>query len=174
MVQEFLQRELALNKVKTVGIIDLHTGLGKSGDDILIFHTPATEEDGISVLKESTNDQINRLTTQSGTQNADGSGGYEHVVGCIPEGMAKLFPKATKILPITQEFGTVPSILVFQALRRELAMFTHDPMHRMASAQAVRDVFYLRQNRYWKYRVVTQGQALYEEVLKYIIAYDAA
>ncbi len=86
-------------------------------------------------------------------------------MGGVPEGVASLFPNA-KVFAMTQEFGTLPSVLVFQALRAENAMYHFDPANRLEFAQQVRNVFYLHSNRRWKRVLIQRGDQVFDQMLR--------
>lgn len=165
LLRQFVRDHVNLDKVKNFVVIDVHTGLGPPGFDSIIMDHDLREK-MVSIL--GGDDETKQHVVGFGGSSGAGSG-YDDVVGDTKHGFDDLFsPEQTSLLPVTQEFGTVPGILVFKALREENADFHYAPWNRIASAEKVRDVFYLRNSVKWKRDVIVRGTNLFWALFKYL------
>eukprot|EP00551_Chaetoceros_affinis_P008625 CAMPEP_0203683332 /NCGR_PEP_ID=MMETSP0090-20130426/47468_1 /ASSEMBLY_ACC=CAM_ASM_001088 /TAXON_ID=426623 /ORGANISM="Chaetoceros affinis, Strain CCMP159" /LENGTH=430 /DNA_ID=CAMNT_0050552475 /DNA_START=430 /DNA_END=1719 /DNA_ORIENTATION=- len=167
LLKDFLLTHLDTEKLEVVGILDVHSGLGKSGFDTIglvgvrpeeaseIFgnsedhlHFADYPEDHEASGEESSSDH----DSDSDNDNDSALSGYDKVAGFVREGLKKqVFSSNTKVYPVTQEFGTLPGILVFKAMRAENAMYQYDPKNRHPKySHALRDAFYFDKNPEWK------------------------
>jgi hypothetical protein len=92
--------------------------------------------------------------------------GYDDVLGFLGDGLTEhVFPQKAKVYSIVQEFGTLPGLLVFKALRAENAMFQYDPSNRSPKyAQDLCDAFYFRNNPEWKDKVILRGRTVFHQL----------
>jgi hypothetical protein len=168
LLRNFLSSEFDVNKVDTVGLIDLHTGLGPSGFDTIVLHDIDNDE-GKKIFGGSNNefvDRISKLHSVAPKHDADKAmSGYGKVIGSMLDGLPKdVFPSNAKMYPVTQEFGTVPGVLVFKAIRAENTMYQYDSEHRLKYAEDLRDVFYLKKNPVWKTKVIIRGEMVFNQL----------
>lgn len=183
-VRDFMTRHFGHVPADQVGWIDVHTGLGPSGVDVLMgngadredlgSHFPAIpgEFDGFQALNTgNTIDDVIRLRCEgSGPQvNASGrvtqSSGYEFTVGCLgcDEWLTQFFkPNSGKVTAVTQEFGTVPGIAVARALIFENIGFQYDRAQHEYWRAMTRDAFYVRRPE-WKAKVLTRGHDVFSK-----------
>eukprot|EP00551_Chaetoceros_affinis_P009770 CAMPEP_0203683600 /NCGR_PEP_ID=MMETSP0090-20130426/47606_1 /ASSEMBLY_ACC=CAM_ASM_001088 /TAXON_ID=426623 /ORGANISM="Chaetoceros affinis, Strain CCMP159" /LENGTH=333 /DNA_ID=CAMNT_0050552751 /DNA_START=381 /DNA_END=1379 /DNA_ORIENTATION=- len=147
LLKDFLLTHLDMEDIKTVGILDVHSGLGKSGFDTIGL-TGVGLEEASQIFGGSDHLFIPE------DQDIDDSGalsGYDKVTGTVPEGLAEhFFSSNAKIYPVTQEFGTLPGVLVFKAMRAENTVYQYDPKNRHPKySHALRDAFYFDKNPEW-------------------------
>jgi hypothetical protein len=156
LVKQFLLNRFDTAKVSHVSIIDVHTGLGPKGfDTILLFQSSLSRE----VFGK---EQHHVVESNHAEQSA--LSGYDDVAGTVPESYQTLFPNATTTCFLTQEFGTVPGVVVLKALRAELAAHLHDPSQLSKAREKVRDVFYLKDDADWKDNVIRRGLFVLQQI----------
>jgi hypothetical protein len=154
LIKEFIENHFDITAIKSIAVIDVHTGLGPKGFDTIQLHQ--------NTLNRSVfGDQKHIVEKDLGTS---ALGGYEDVAGGITDALISLFPNAKQTCVATQEFGTVPGISVVKALRAELAAYRHDKENWLKYAKDVRDVFYLDNDTFWKDKVVERGTFLLQQV----------
>eukprot|EP00755_Sulcionema_specki_P014771 Sspe_Gene.57610::Locus_31601_Transcript_3_3_Confidence_0.667_Length_1480::g.57610::m.57610 len=119
-VRDFIQKHQLDKTVENLVLIDLHTGLGPMGLDTLL-----TNNKHDAVRKTFCNEKTFRyakkapLVDKDMGSDADAVGvseGYELTKGTISENYPKLFPARKHTVSITQEFGTLPGVLVMRAM----------------------------------------------------------
>lgn len=159
ILENFLKVEMNLNEIRQFCVIDVHTGLGPAGYDSLQLSGPSDGKLGMQVFKDKEDQE--RLHTG---RNAGAFTGYEHASGYITTGVAALLPENTTGLYVTQEFGTVNSILVLKATIEENMIYHHFPFLRLSYAEKLRDVFYLHQSVFWKQCVITRGLEVFDQL----------
>ena len=130
ILKEFLQNQFDMSGVEVFGLIDIHTGLGPSGFDTIVLHSNMSKKEGEEIFGGPDNeflDHLSHLKSDGSPNEADKAmSGYANVTGFVSDGVpAHSCPSNTKILSITHEFGTVPGLLVFKALRAEKAMYQY-------------------------------------------------
>ena len=137
-----------LSAAKEVVAIDIHSGLGKSGEDTLLIDANRTDPLYVS-LHEAFGDRV-------APWDADTSIAYE-IHGGHPAAVCRLLEKS-KVEFITQEFGTIPSLKVLFALRQENRWHHWGEGHiHHGSKQGLLDAF--RPNtEAWKKSVLKRGQ----------------
>lgn len=172
LLKTFLLDQFNMPNMKAIGLIDVHSGLGSSGFDSILLHSNDLEE-GKQIFGGNDNEFDNHLSEDFGhVYNRRGNkadhamSGYDHAVGFVPKGMAdQLFPSSSKMFLITQEFGTIPGVLVFKAMRAENFMYHYDPTYRMPKhGDELQHAFYLKYNPVWKDNVVTRGEVVYNQL----------
>lgn len=154
LVKKFLQTQLSLSDVQQLAILDIHTGLGPSGQDSLLVD----ETTELNVKRVFAPLDPSRIVIPGDIDASDAFRGYQNVTGSVGRGLLSLFPSCSENLVMSSEFGTVPAIFVFKALREENAAYHHAPQHRIIPAQNVRDVFYRHQDSTWKQSIISRGR----------------
>mmetsp|Transcript_2394 Transcript_2394/g.6658 ORF Transcript_2394/g.6658 Transcript_2394/m.6658 type:complete len:209 (+) Transcript_2394:3-629(+) len=142
-----------------VAWVDVHTGLGPSGVDVLLCRSQdksltAGSFPGVGV-------QCFDDPTASGSQAA----GYELTRGTMEslyEGVFRKRGMGVGALILTQEFGTVPGIFVARALILENRGYHFDSARHERWRQYTRDAFYVR-TPCWKRAVLGRGAAVFEQ-----------
>lgn len=130
-------------------LLDVHTGLGPPGVDTLM------------VLGESSLDGVRHVFGEPdgflyGETTSGAASGYDATIGDVPRGYADRLGW-TNAQGLTQEFGTVPGLLVARALVRENAAWHHgDDAEKRAAARDVRNAFYVP-TAAWQNSVVERG-----------------
>jgi hypothetical protein len=187
LLKQFLLDELDIQRMEVIGLIDVHTGLGPSGFDSISLQTKGEVrlDEAETIFGgtdnkykihlsgfESTSTSADDLYTDTV---ADASfSGYDKAVGFLGTGlMEQVFPSKARVIPIFQEFGTIPGILVFKALRAENAMYHYDPANRRPKyAQDVCDAFYLKDNPSWKDKVASRGQEVFNQLYSHLVTLE--
>ncbi|GLD99935.1 hypothetical protein PINS_up008663 [Pythium insidiosum] len=163
IVEECLETHIDFSKVRRLAVIDVHTGLGKSGDDTLMLTKlnnrtaaneifPAEMASGKAVPMNDASNPVVR--------------GYDAVGGYVADGIASLGPSEARhsTIAMAQEFGTVPGIFVLKAVSEENAHFHQAPTRRLPFAEKLRDVFYVHRSVSWKTTVLARGVAVFERL----------
>ena len=151
-----------------VAHVDVHTGLGKSGKDTLMF------EDDEKYHSHSLEDQEQQkkafptaysIITPNSKDKAAMSG-YDLTRGMFT-GLVQYKATHSRCLAMTQEFGTIPGILVGRALILENAITQHgDGTQKERGRQLLQQAFY-PQSTEWRSLVVQRGVALIYELVEY-------
>lgn len=133
--------------------IDVHSGLGRYGEDTLLIEaSPGTP-------------LYDRLEAIFGPRVApwDAERGESYSIrGGYPAALPRLLPDA-RVDFVTQEFGTYPPIRVVHALREENRLTWHgDPSVDHPARQALRDTF-SPPDEGWRQGVLRRGQELLEQ-----------
>ncbi len=185
LLKEFLLTHLDTKNLDAVGILDVHSGLGKSGFDTIGLSGVGHEKEeasqifGLSEpghfhLPEKNHDNDTDTNTDADSDadsDADNAlSGYDKVTGLLPEGLTEqVFPSSKKVYSVVQEFGTLPGMLVFKAMRAENAMYHYDGKNRHPKySQALRDAFYFDKNPEWKNKVITRGQEVFNQLYSHL------
>ena len=155
--QKYLQwLETALGHVESVCAIDVHTGLGKSGEDTLLID--AGKDDPVyQKLHSLFGDRI-------APWDADQSIAYQ-INGGHPAAVCRQLGHA-KVDFITQEFGTIAGLKVLYALRQENRWHQWGDGHlKHSSKQGLLDAFGPGTDR-WRVAVLHRGIELLQQVQK--------
>lgn len=170
-------RELPASEVTW---IDVHTGLGPCGVDVLLgshqdedemhrlFPKIAREFDGFQDGFGSSNDEkIGMRCRGEAEQTTSGpvnqSAGYEFSVGVLgtDEWISSFFkPDSGRALVLTQEFGTRSNLSVARALLLENVGYHYDRDNHEYWRSFTRDAFYVR-TADWKARVLKRGESVF-------------
>lgn len=146
---DFLETRLSQNQ--TLTMIHVHTGLGPSGEDTLL----GLHESGIpphELAATFTGSHIPRLVQAAD----DVAAGYDLVLGTA-EGFFAPFRKKDSDWILTQEFGTIPSILVGVSLILENMAHHFLPEKDAAEwTQLTKSAFYKRTPT-WRRQVLLRG-----------------
>lgn len=161
LLKKFLQERLDLEALKTIGTIDIHTGLGAPGVDTLILKQ-GTPRDVVQSVYPNGNVEV------SGEEGSDAASGYGGAAGFLCTGMAWFIPSQVQQICATQEFGTAPGPLVLHALLNENAMYHFAPSRRLPYAEKLRDVFYLHRSFQWKRDVLARGLEVFDQLVAYV------
>ena len=147
--------------------IDVHTGLGKHGSDALLMGS-ATSLSSSDVLKafpgSSTPDGNDKDASDVGQ-------GYERVQGFMNDYLARVLLQSDSgrqdnIVVMAQEFGTISTLLVAQALVLENAAWQASSSLLLEHQEyLLRDAFY-PQSRVWRKQVLERGTVLFEQALQ--------
>ena len=156
LVKDFIQTHFDTNGITHAGLIDVHTGLGPKGFDTILLEQ-------FTLPKPLVGKEQSRIVDHETLGNS-ALGGYDEVIGLVPEAYAALFPNAISKAFLTQEFGTVPGILVLKALRDERASYLFDKSRLKQDGEKVRDVFYLQNDGEWKNQVINRGLLVLNQV----------
>lgn len=176
VLRDFMRKRFGDVKASEVGWVDVHTGLGAKGVDVLmgdaadnqdlsgVFPAIPGEFDGFQTLSQQTTDQLieARCTSRPEVQNSrrgSQSSGYEFTVGPLgrSEWISTFFkPQTGESIVVTQEFGTLPGIAVARALMFENTGFHYDRQNHHRWRAFTRDAFYVR-TADWKTKVLRRG-----------------
>jgi hypothetical protein len=144
--------------VGTVVTIDVHSGLGASGEDSLMVDDGELATKAHGLLGDC--EDAKRVTFPEA---GGASEGYDAMVGGI--NVPRAFPQADG-LHITQEFGTLAGFRVAWALIFENAAFWGVPRSSYTyefAAQKLQDAFYVNTLE-WKTSVLRRGVTLFDRV----------
>ena len=146
--------------------VDVHTGLGPFGMDTLASEKDMSPEEMSKWFPTA----YRRLTPDS--KNVGALDGYELVKGMLPTLVYETTKKTA--LAITQEFGTLPGVLVARSLILEnmIHQFGDDDGRRTLGRPWLQAAFY-PQSSSWRSSIVQRGVALALQSLDYIAAEDA-
>ena len=147
----------SLRHVESVCAIDIHTGLGKSGEDTLLVD--ARKDDPVyQNLVQVFGDRV-------APWDAKQSVAYQ-INGGHPAAVCRQLSHANVDF-ITQEFGTIAGLKVLYALRQENRWHQWGDAHlEHSSKQGLLDAFGPSESR-WRTSVLSRGIALLEQAQKY-------
>lgn len=147
-----------LSKSKRVVVVDVHTGLGAFGDYEIILNDPVDSE----VFQRAIGIWGNRVKS---TMRDSAS---PHVTGALKRGITDNL--GVQVTTVSLEFGTLPSIQVFKALRAENWLHHHgdenDPKAEAIKESLLR-AFYPNSVE-WKASVWNQGRDVIESTLSWL------
>ena len=150
LYQDFLIRRMS--SVERVFGIDVHTGLGRYGEDTVLV-----SESEYNRLHPLLGDRVQAFSNEAGNVAYKIRGGLHEIVPQLSS--------TVKADVVGQEFGTYGQIRVLNALRKE--NFSHH--HRAMSVDdplklKLRDAFYPDEPR-WREKVLRRGEELFRQVL---------
>ena len=157
MLYKWLETSQVLKKGNdVVTVIDVHTGLGRKGEDTLLF-TDTAQQDKICHWFPGSE----CVSEQAGSV----SSGYEGVRGFVIDHLMEQTTTAANALPhaaVAQEFGTLPAVLVGNALVVENA-------GRQSGLEwgnwTTRRVFYPADAE-WRSKVISNGLRLLRQAME--------
>jgi hypothetical protein len=160
MKQKNGQREEDLTSRKDVVTwIDLHTGLGANGVDTLLSFFVAEQMDNEKKEVDHWFPGAHHPLTSSSA--ASVAKGYEQVKGTIGDYFRPLFAPDQHAFIVTQEFGTIPAVLVGRALVLENAAFHHLPADEALEwAKRTTKLAFYPQSSAWREKVLIRGTRL--------------
>lgn len=163
---EFLETNIQ-DSTGTVTWIDVHTGLGPSGVDSILFDNlfgeDSNEKQQTYVEKEMKRWFPDALPPHLSDVARDAGKGYDKVKGNTPTFFARLFNQQDdqKYLAMIQEFGTVPGFLVAHSLIMENRAFQHLPAEQALewARQTTKRTFYIQTPK-WRQQILERGVQL--------------
>jgi len=169
LLNRFLHHNFGHVPAEEVAWLDVHTGLGPKGVDVLL----CTSDDKNAIIQGFPGVDVQ---CSSDVKNADKSqaAGYELTRGFLKGGKGAFYQRpfdSTKgqALIATQEFGTVPGIMVARAMVLENKSFVCDFSNHEYWRQFTRDAFYVREPM-WKASVMSRGQKVFAQLSELIHA----
>ena len=136
--------------------IDVHTGLGRSGQESLFLRSADYRTD---VLKSRLGRDLISDAADSGV-GYDMQGGYANCFDVLP--------KEAEMYVVTQEFGTYTSVRVLHALREENRWYHYgDGTTLHPVKRRLKEVF-TPESHEWRESVISKGVSLARAVSKYI------
>ncbi|GLD99934.1 hypothetical protein PINS_up008662 [Pythium insidiosum] len=167
LLEEFLQRNIDFQSLERFAVVDVHTGLGKSGEETLFLTGKGSSEVMSRVFAHEIKENVANSIANS--TNAVTSG-YDAVAGVVCDGIAQLVPvnRRRHVVSVAQEFGTVPPPFVLKAMVEENAMYHQAPTRRLPYAERARDVFYVHRSVSWKQSVLDRGVALIHKIVTHL------
>jgi hypothetical protein len=148
-----------LTNCSRVTVVDLHTGLGSYGKGEVVVD--AAEDDPVFGRSVSTWGVERVKSTISGASVSS------LLVGTINQAFVDMLP-TSEVTAVGLEFGTLPTMTVFNALRAENWLHHHGDLgsrHADEIKEALLRAFY-PDNDAWKERVMEQGRDVVERVLR--------
>jgi len=158
LLLDWLKRNLG--GAKQIGAIDVHSGLGKYGDDsLLVSHGPQTEP--FKMLQDRLG---NRVTPH------DPSGVAYRVRGLFVEALEREIPHADWTCMV-QEFGTFHVLRVLKALREE-NRWHHYGKNEQIDHPAKQHLLhaFCPEDDGWRREILTRGRELVDEVAAMVFA----
>jgi len=155
--------------------VDVHTGLGPSGVDTLLLDPKSDYEKEEKWFPDAPMQGFDSSSSSSNS-NSDVSEGYELTRGLVNQFYEKLSTTESEhtssslpnnTLPpliLTQEFGTVPGVLVARAMILENMAFHYAPQDQPRWAEYTRDAFYVRTED-WRRSVLTRGLIVFDQAI---------
>ena len=157
-------------KKSKLTVIDCHTGIGPKGIDLLLSSTNQSIEKAAKTKNFPTEYFEDKRRLQSKEKGEEIKEMYKFQVGGVRDGIIELFQNEcdnVDQIALTQEFGTVPGLLVLHALIMENAIYNLHLMDERGQKvlafrqEGLKNVFYLHQDVRWKYDVAKRGVALF-------------
>lgn len=186
-LRDFIVHRFGEVKAEDVTWIDVHTGLGPCGVDVLLgggrneaemqaLFAPIPGHFGgfQSGIDEAPTDEMvaARCAPSAGTSGGAGASneitqaaGYQFTVGGLiqQQWLNRLFkPNSGRALAFAQEFGTVSFVSLVRALILENAGYHHDRLNHVRWRALTRDAFYVRTHD-WKRRILTRGFDVFQK-----------
>jgi hypothetical protein len=155
LLWDFLER-FDGGSYKGVTWVDVHTGLGRSGGDTLL--TSAGWEE-----MERRYPGAGAVQDESAGE-GDVGGGYELTRGFCRELMQHRFAPEARLQHFSQEFGTLPGVLVARAMVLENQAWNYAQREQAYWASFTRDAFYVRTPA-WKESIVRRGVLVAEQAM---------
>ena len=176
LLQEFLVKEGFTTNAGMLTWIDVHTGLGPSGIDTLLAHGTGKRDgakgDGAGDYFYGSPRPVQYHFGQGGESDGMGGGdvtsGYDLSRGIMNEYYAKLFQKSSPgvhPLIVTQEFGTVPGILVARGMILENMAYNYAREFQPYWSQFSRDAFYIRTDA-WRRSILSRGLIVLRQAIE--------
>lgn len=170
-----MEEKLQMRGAKQVSLLDLHTGLGVEGTDTLalLAREAGSFSDTLEKIHPSEIDGSfkagNKVLGASSTKGGDAMDGYDLTMGTVDnfckEWIHKKYMVPGSPLPlcITQEFGTVPAIMVGKATVDENFAANHgSTIDKTIYGKRMRDVFFIKK-RSWMRSIAHRGLTVFLE-----------
>lgn len=170
LLRDFLREGGFFDIEGTVTWIDVHTGLGPRGLDTLMAHS--TEEDPAVHFRDAPLPILSGLNKNTDKGTVDAGSGYDLSKGVTEDLYSELFTASRtraraaaasddeggkEPMVVTQEFGTVNSVMVARALILENMAFHYaTPAEHSRWAELTRDAFYVRSDD-WRRSILARG-----------------
>ncbi len=148
-----------------VVVVDVHTGLGAFGDYEIILHDSVDSEFyrwAIDIWGET------RVKSTLSSGNGRGRSASAHITGTIKLGFTQL--PNVRTLAVGLEFGTLPPMRVFKALRAENVLHHHgnaSDSHVAAIKESLLRAFY-PDSPEWKASIWNRGRDVIESALNWL------
>ena len=154
-----------IRKVKKCVWIDLHTGLGESGEDCLLVDLDVQSKKYVHLRNQKFGNRIMSLDPKQGIA-------YK-IRGGMQKGIELLFPNINWT-SITQEFGTIKGYKVTKALRDEnswthFGKYNNDSVLNHWSKNDLLEAF-RPSNKIWEKKIVDRGITLFNESFQYLVS----
>ncbi|KDO30296.1 hypothetical protein SPRG_22156 [Saprolegnia parasitica CBS 223.65] len=160
LLRTFVAAHIDLEAITHAVLLDVHTGLGPCGADTLAV--------GSRVLKDVPSVTTTLFPDYVAPDGNAAFSGYDAMSGTAVAGYETWFPPTARTVTVMQEMGTVQSLAVLAALRAENAATQHDAANRKVAAEALRDVFYLRDDPQWKHDVAHRGLTVLHQAIAHV------
>ncbi|CAE7563089.1 unnamed protein product [Symbiodinium pilosum] len=184
LLRDFFKEQLGKVPAQEIAWVDVHTGLGPPGVDVLlgsgldkqqmeaIFPKVEGEFDGCQCEAFGVRGVDRRcgqgeLEVNNAKFSSSQSAGYEYTVGALSgDWVTEWFPKGSgKVLLVQQEFGTLASLSVARALMLENTGFHYDRGNHDFWRTFTQDAFYVRTD-VWKEKVLRRGMDVFQKMAK--------
>lgn len=168
LLSKFLHDHFGHVPAQEVGWVDVHTGLGPKGVDVLL----CSSDNEAEIIQGFPGATV-QCSTDTNVSNDSQAAGYELVRGGIKgSGSGSLYQttfaksEGTALIA-TQEFGTVPGIMVIRAMMVENRSFICDFAKHEQWRHFTRDAFYVRTEK-WKGSIMVRGKKVFGQLLEVV------
>jgi len=167
LLSEFLRQHFGHVPAGEVAWMDVHTGLGPKGADVLLCGS----EDQEAIIQGFPGVEVQCSSDASNADNSQAAG-YELVRGFLKGGPGSFYQtpfdssKGTALIA-TQEFGTLPGVMVARAMILENRSFICDFSNHERWRGFTRDAFYVRTPE-WKASIMFRGKKVFGQLLELV------
>ncbi len=140
-----------LSSSQTIMGIDIHTGLGKFGEDVLL-------------VSDHDNAELRRIFGERVAPPLERQSVAYEIRGGLDSTISHALPSAS-LRFVTQEFGTYGPAAVVQALRDENSRYHYEDSGLAASKRTLKETFY-PQDDSWRRSVLKRGAELIQQALE--------
>ncbi|CAE7501728.1 mei2 [Symbiodinium natans] len=183
LLRDFFKEQFGGLPAREIAWVDVHTGLGPQGVDVLLgsegdrqtleekFPKVDGEFDGVQVVSGERGVDLRcageGLEVNSARFSSSQSAGYEYTVGVLSAPWVTQWfpPDSGRVLMVQQEFGTLPPMAVARALMLENSGFHYDRSNHHFWRTFTQDAFYVRTD-FWKERVLRRGMDVFQKMAK--------
>jgi len=149
-----------LSHATHVVVVDVHTGLGEFGAAEVILNVPESSpeyERAVAIWGQRVRTTVTGASVST------------HLEASLKLAISQMLPKA-EVTPVSLEFGTVPPMQVFKAVRNENWLHHHaGPEHRRARELRVRLLrAFHPDSEEWHTSVWNQGKEVVDRALAYL------
>tara|TARA_B000000475_G_scaffold258933_1_gene241424 strand:+ start:770 stop:1867 length:1098 start_codon:yes stop_codon:yes gene_type:complete len=156
--------KIKLVNVKRCVWIDLHTGLGESGEDALLVDLSPDDKKYIELENQAFGHRIASLDPKAGVA-------YK-IRGGMQKGTELRFPNINWT-SITQEFGTIPGVSVIQSLRSESSWnhYSNKEGLDLLNHWSKKDLLaaFRPFDNNWENKIISRGDTFFNQTLRFLL-----
>ena len=167
LLSDWLTANNFTSQVEDLSLIDVHSGLGPSGKDSLMFHESRFADISNSLSSILHNEKYPPYSIEGvfdgKVDEQSASAGYELTKGFVTSGYPSLFTNARQVVSVTQEFGTRHPLVVLKALVQENQAWNFLPLKdRSPFQEMIYDAFVLKSTEF-RENVISRGSVLFDQ-----------